>query len=76
MRLSPLLALTQFRVFRVRSRIVAKVDSIGLAIGMIEAVSIPFTPIDDKLEEREDLLKDADAFGQVPMSDSHRQWVE
>ena len=34
MRLSPLLALTQFRVFLVRKRIVAKVDSMGLVVRM------------------------------------------
>ena len=34
MRLSPLLALTQFLIFRVRKRIVANVDSIGFVVRM------------------------------------------
>ena len=45
MRLSPVLALRQFLVLRVRMRIVANVDSMGLVTGMMGAVSpVPADP--------------------------------
>ena len=35
-----------------------------------------FAALDAKMEELEDLLKNVDAFGLIPMSGSNRQWVE
>ena len=35
-----------------------------------------FAALDAQMEELEDLLKDADAFSQIPMSDEHRQYVD
>lgn len=35
-----------------------------------------YAALDAKMEELEDVLKNVDAFGLIPMSDSNRQLVE